>query len=304
MLSKLSLSLLAVALFSTPLSAAEQSGGKTKITVHKDVAYGPDARNRLDFWVAPGKGPRPVVVFIHGGGWLNGDKRSASASKRKTFLAAGISYAAINYRLASKHPLPAPVHDAARAIQFIRFKAREWNVNVAKIAVMGGSAGGCTSLWLLLHDDLGNKNAKDPVLRQSTRVCAAVVGSGQTSIDPKVITEWIGPKVLDHAMIFKSVGGRSKKEILDNYAKYQKLFKEFSPINHLDKNDPPLLLQYGKDLPANTAGRAIHHLKFGLKMKEASDKVGHQCYLYYPGAEKQKYRYTEHFLKSMLLGEK
>ncbi len=83
-----------------------------------DVAYGPHARNVLDFWRAAGAGPRPLLVYVHGGGWITGDKRQKGPALQP-FLDRGISCAAFNYRLAPDHPLPAPVHDAARAIQFI-----------------------------------------------------------------------------------------------------------------------------------------------------------------------------------------
>ena len=88
----------------------------------------------------------------------------------KPFLDQGVSYAAINYRLTGVAPLPAPVHDAARAIQFLRAQAEKWNINADRIALTGGSAGACTSMWILLHDDLADPQAKDPVLQQSARV--------------------------------------------------------------------------------------------------------------------------------------
>jgi hypothetical protein len=92
-----------------------------------DVSYGPHARNVLDFWKAEGVGPRPLLVYIHGGGWLTGDKRKKGPDFQP-YLDKGISFAAINYRLTPEYPLPAPIHDAARAIQFLRTKAKEWNI--------------------------------------------------------------------------------------------------------------------------------------------------------------------------------
>ena len=89
---------------------------------HADVPYGPHPRNVLDFWKADGKGPRPLLVYIHGGGWTAGDKQQ-DTQHYQPFLDKGISCAAINYRLTPQSPLPAPVHDTARAIQFLRTKA-------------------------------------------------------------------------------------------------------------------------------------------------------------------------------------
>ena len=195
---------------------------------HADVAYGPHARNRLDFWKAEGQGPRPLLVYIHGGGWTGGDKKRDESSFRP-YLQKGISYAAVNYRLTPGSPLPAPVHDAARAIQFLRWKASEWNIDKNRIALTGGSAGACTSMWILLHDDLAAPQAADPVLRESTRVTAAAVRGGQTSIDPKVIEPWLGPNVLKHRMINMAVGEKTIAAALANYRKHRPLYVEFRP---------------------------------------------------------------------------
>lgn len=100
---------------------------------HADVSYGPDVRNVIDFWKADAAGARPVIVYIHGGAWWTGDK-SKKGPEIQPYLERGISFAAINYRVTPEHPLPAPVHDAARAIQFLRSKSSEWNIDEQRIA--------------------------------------------------------------------------------------------------------------------------------------------------------------------------
>ncbi|HUY88641.1 MAG TPA: alpha/beta hydrolase [Pirellulales bacterium] len=272
---------------------------------YADVPYGLHERNVLDFWKAEGDGPRPLLVYIHGGGWIGGDKKQNNAAAIiRPFLDKGISYAAINYRLTGEAPLPAPVYDAARAIQFLRSKAADWNINTKRIALTGGSAGACTSMWLLLHDDLADPQAKDPVLRESTRVCAAAVVAGQTSIDPKVIEGWLGPNVLKHRMINMAVGEPTIEGALANYDKYHDLYVEFSPYNHLDGNDPPLLMTYPSDmtLPSKDAGHGIHHPVYGVKMKKKADAVGQECHLLIPGVSKsEKYPSANAFLIDKLL---
>ena len=174
-------------------TAKKKNSPQNKIKpTHANVSYGDHKMKVIDFWKAQGDGPRPLLVYIHGGGWIGGDKKRRDADV-KPFLDKGISYAAINYRLTGEAALPAPVHDAARAIQFIRSKAVEWNIRKDRIALTGGSAGACTSMWILCHDDLAKLDSADPVARESTRVTAAAVGGGQTSIDPKVIEPWLGP---------------------------------------------------------------------------------------------------------------
>ncbi len=272
---------------------------------HADVSYGPHERNVIDFWQAKGDGPRPLFVYIHGGGWTGGDKKQ-DTKRYQPFLDKGISCAAINYRLSGQAPLPAPVHDAARAIQFLRTKAADWQIDTKHIALTGGSAGACTSMWLLLHDDLADPKATDPVLRESTRVCAAAVSAGQTSIDPKVIEGWLGPNVLKHRMINMAVGEATMEGALKNYDKYHDLYVEFSPYNHVDAKDPPLFMTYGSDmtLPSKDAGHGIHHPVYGVKLKEKSDKAGHECHLLIPGTSKSdKYAKADDFLMDKLLAK-
>lgn len=279
---------------------------KPKISpTQADVSYGPYERNVLDFWKAEGDGPRPLLVYIHGGGWTNGDKKRES-SYYKTYLDKGVSCAAINYRLTPGSPLPAPVHDAARAIQFLRSKSADWNIDPDHIALTGGSAGACTSMWLLLHDDMADPDASDPVLKESSRVCAAAVSAGQTSIDPKVIEGWLGPNVLKHRMINLAVGEPTIADALKNYEQHKSNYVEFSPYNHVDAKDPPLLMTYGGDmtLPSKDAGHGIHHPVYGVKLKEKSDSLGHECHLIIPGTSKsEQYSSASDFLLAKLLAK-
>ena len=268
-----------------------------------DVPYGPHKMQVLDFWEAAGEGPRPLLVYIHGGGWIGGDKKQ-KRENFQPFLDQGISYAAINYRLTGEAPLPAPVHDAARAIQFIRSKASQWNLDKSRIALTGGSAGACTSMWILLHDDLADPDSSDPVLRESTRVTAAAVRGGQTSIDPKVIAEWLGPNVLKHRMINMAVGESTIEAALKNYDKHRPLYLEFSPYNHLDGADPPLMMTYGNNmkLPSENAGHGIHHPVYGVVLKEKADQHGHECHLLIEGVSKsEEYASATDFLMDKLL---
>lgn len=282
---------------------AAKAAPKQFLPTHANVSYGPHASNVVDFWKAEGDGPRPLLVYIHGGGWMGGDKKR-NQKQVQPYLDEGISFAAINYRLTGEASLPAPVHDAARSIQFIRSKAVEWNIDKNRIALTGGSAGACTSMWILLHDDLADPSSDDSVLRESTRVCAAAVAGGQTSIDPKVIEGWLGPNVLKHNMINMAVGEQTIEGAIKNYEKHRGLFVEFSPYNHLDGTDPPLFMSYGNNmkLPSENAGHGIHHPVYGVKMKEKADQEGHECHLLIKGvSESPEYATSEEFLKAKLL---
>lgn len=270
---------------------------------YENISYGTHRRNGLDLWVADGQTPRPLLVYIHGGGWRNNDKSQVYRRVPvKNWLAKGVSVASIDYRYSTDAVLPAPVHDAARAIQFLRYKANDYNIDPSRIAVMGGSAGGCSSLWILFHDDLADLNSPDPVLRQSSRVQGAYVQSPQTAIDPLLLDDWIGPKAARHPMIFEAVGASGYDDLIRHYKQYQPLLDEFSPINHLDADDPPVFITYPADLslPALKMTAAIHHGMFGIKLKEKADRVGYEGVHLDIGGSRNSPDSTQ-FLESVLL---
>jgi acetyl esterase len=259
---------------------------RTKPT-YADVSYGPHERNVLDFWQAPSKTPAPVVVYIHGGGFVGGSKNGVG--NVDSYLRDGISFAAIHYRFVTTHIFPAPFHDGARAIQFIRSKAKAWNVDRAHIAAYGGSAGAGISLWLGFHDDLADPESKDPVERESSRV--QVVGSlgGQSSYDPHVISKWVGGRAHEHPSIFKAFGVRTLADFDD--PKLKPLLDECSPITHLSKGDAPVFMWYSEPdapLPEGARpGQGIHHPAFGHQLKKAMDVLGIEAVYRHRDAAKQ-----------------
>jgi pimeloyl-ACP methyl ester carboxylesterase len=237
----------------------------------------------LNFWKIESQNPTPLLVHIHGGGWLGGKKHeTANANELKK----GYSFASIDYRLAGVELLPAAVHDAARAIQFLRTKAKEWNFDPNRIAVIGGSAGAASSLWLAYHDDMANSKSDDPVLRESSRVCGAVAMGGQTTLDPFLLEKKIGPACIRHGMIWKTVGAKSIEDLMDNWDQYKSLSLQCSPITHVTKDDPPVFLNYGQPAPVPVVkGDGIHHAGFGRLLKTKCKKMGTECYLQVKGHE-------------------
>ena len=162
---------------------------------HAEVPYGKHERQVIDFNQAKSDSPTPLVFYIHGGGWQGGSKTGFNV---KPFLEVGISVAALNYRDVKnaveeqvEPPVKAPLHDAARALQFVRSKAKEWNIDKVRIGATGGSAGGCSSLWLAFHDDLADPKSDDPIARESTRLYCAAVNGAQVTLDPIPLREWM-----------------------------------------------------------------------------------------------------------------
>lgn len=248
-----------------------------------NVKYGPHERNVLDFWQAKSDKPTPLVFCIHGGGWRNGDKSSYYGGV-KAFLDKGISVATINYRLIAgptedpnvKPPVKAPLEDAARALQFVRSKAADWNIDKKRIGATGGSAGGCSSLWLAFHDDMADPKSEDPVLRESTRLYCAAVNGAQVSLDPKETREWL-PNYTYGAHAF---GLKSLDDVEKDREKLANWIKEYSPITHVTKDDPPIGLYYtgvkgakvGESHPDPTHS-PILGIKLAEKLKEAGIEV-------------------------------
>jgi hypothetical protein len=288
MLTKFLIPFLALFLF-TPLVAQKVE------PTHKNVSYGPHKDMTLNFWKIDSKKPTPLLVHIHGGGWLGGKKNETNVSTQSH----GYSYASIDYRLAGTELLPAAVHDAARAIQFLRTKAKEWNFDPQRIAVTGGSAGAASSLWLAYHDDLAAPKSKDPVLRQSSRVCGAVAMGGQTTLDPFLLKEKIGLACIRHPMIWKTVGATSHEHLMKDWDKYKALSIECSPLTHVTKDDPPVWIRYGKPAPVPVIkGDGIHHAGFGRLLKEKCEKIGIQCHISVTGHEQPEINNTD-FLKQV-----
>jgi acetyl esterase/lipase len=172
----------------------------------------------------------------------------------ESYLSAGISVVPINYRFVTqaiesgvKPPVRWPLEDAARALQFVRSKAREWNIAKARVGATGGSAGACSSLWLAFHDEMADPKSSDPVARESTRLwCAAVVGA-QTTLDPQQMKAWTpNSRYGGHAFGFmpdpKDTRTRDTQFPAFLAAREQVLpwIKEYSPFEHASAGDPPV----------------------------------------------------------------
>ncbi len=245
---------------------------------HADVKYGPHRRNVMDVWLAESEKPTPVLISIHGGGFRAGNK-SVSGSMLRQCLDSGISVVAITYRFSAEAIAPAQFHDAARAVQFVRHKAKEWNLDPTRIASSGGSAGAGLSLWLGFHDDLADPDNEDPVLRESTRLTCMMVSGGQTSYDPRFIRKLFPEHPVYNHSALAELFDVDLDKLDDLPEEKYRLFEEVSPITHLTKDDPPALLLYGSsvDTEVTNVNVGIHHARFGKVLKERMDELGIRC---------------------------
>ncbi len=269
----------------TTLSAASLT------PTHTNVRYGPHKRNVLDLYLANSTAPTPLVLYIHGGGFRGGDKKTLNVSEAKTYLNAGFSIAAINYRLTDTAPAPAAYLDCARALKFLRHNAGKWNIDPRLVASTGGSAGAGTSMWLAFHDDLADPDSDDPIARQSTRLTCIAVRNGQSSYDPR-FAEKIGiprPNFERHPFFLPFYD--IKADEIDSPRAYE-LYKRAAPITYVSGDDPPALLMYrypNKEVTEETPlGLIVHHPKFGIALKERLDKLGIECIVQYKDPKSDK----------------
>lgn len=276
-----------------------------------DVNYGDHFRQTLDVWLAEASTPRPLVFYLHGGGWGAQDKTDIHQHLDvRALLDAGISVVSANYRFLAdanaaqvEPPLQWPLEDAARALQYVRSRAVEWNLEKARIAACGVSAGGCTSLWLAMHDDLADPESADPVARESTRLLFTVTKAPQPSLDPAELVEWIpNSEYGGHAFGYP---GKTRPEafapfladrerILDNLVRY-------SPLAHASADDPPAVLLFTKADKVPVKGEPqtdpTHSPVLGLMLKERLDSLGVSCEVRHPFDGKNAVTLTERLLE-------
>lgn len=277
-----------------------------------NLPYGKHPRQVLDFWKVDGPSPAPLVLYIHGGGWSAGDKSGIDV---KPYLDHGIAVAAINYRYIQQAmdehvepPVKAPLHDAARALQFIRSKAREWNIDKELVGATGGSAGACTSLWLAFHPDLADSKSDDPIARESTRLFCAAVDGAQVSLDPKQLREWMPNMVYGgHAFGFRAPGRKGREEFERCLAARDTILpwiREYSPYELASKDDPPIFLAFPSQDKPPVLGEEqrdpTHSAVMGVALKSKLDSLGVECHLSYPGHPDPDYKNSTDFLTRKL----
>ncbi|MCX7007625.1 MAG: alpha/beta hydrolase [Kiritimatiellaeota bacterium] len=273
----------------------------------EDVAYGPHPKQVMTFWKAESDKPTPLLFFIHGGGWMGGNRASVSGMLPE-MLKNGISVVSIEYRFIPEAtadkvvpPVKGPLTDAARALQFVRSKAKEWNIDKERIGASGGSAGACSSLWLAFHPDLADPKSDDPIARESTRLWCAAVNGPQTTLDPKQMKEWTpNSKYGGHAFGF--AGDKEKKlsqfdEFLAKRDTILPWIAEYSPYALVTADDPPIHMTFGAP-PALGQDQKdpTHTANFGVKLQERCKECGVPAEVVYPGAPDVKHANNAAFL--------
>jgi len=213
--------------------------------LHGNIAYNNDtlANHLLDIYLPPNtKGKIPLVIFIHGGGWLGNDKYADIGYMKKTvaeIVSSGFALASIDYRFATQAIFPAQIQDCNRAISFLVDNADKYGLDKKRIAVMGFSAGG----HLASLTGLSKNNNVENFFMPGTN----------KSFSFKAVIDFYGPAEL---ILFPGANDpKSPESLLIGATPVSRpdLAKAASPVTYVDKNDPPFLIIHGEkdDLVSN-----------------------------------------------------
>lgn len=241
--------LLAVALLTAGAARAAD-----KPAVVPDVVYGHKDGLALTYDVIPAAKPNgAAIVWIQSGGWYsNWVDPAAWPVVNKPYLDKGYTVYILRHGSAPKYAIPDAVADVRRGVRHIRLKAADYGVDPERIGTLGGSAGGHLSLMLATTGDDGDAKAKDPVLRQSSKIAAAVA-----LYPPTDITTW----VTDPPEIIKKLPTLKPPLTFD-----AKLAPELSPLLKVTASTAPALIIHGdKD--------ELVPISHGQKMRDAMEAV-------------------------------
>ena len=205
----------------------------------KDVEYARAGSKRLllDIYLPDGAGPFPVIIWIHGGSWLSGDKDGGPAIRQAS---RGYAVASINYRLSYEAKFPAQLEDCKAAVRWLRANAATYNLDPTRIAAWGSSAGGHLAALLGttadvadLEGDLGNATF-------SSRVQTVIDWYGPTDL-LKMNQQALPCNVIDHDSVL------SPESLLIGCAiqTCKEKTERANPIRYITADDPPFLIMHG-----------------------------------------------------------
>lgn len=250
--------------------------------------YGSHSRNTFDIWLAKSETPAPLVIYIHGGGFVGGDKSKYFESEDLVhFLDAGVSVATINYRFMTEAPygILSCFNDSKRCLQFIRHNAQKYNIDKTRVACSGGSAGAGTALWLAFSDDMADSENEDPVLRESTRLTCAGAFATQSTYD---IFQWekiVGVSMSETPEQLQAIATAFGLKNLNGVDLFglTEIRQELDFLSKMDKNDPPIFVfnKHKNGIPANE-DELNHHPLHAKAIKERAEEVGLEAIVYAP----------------------
>lgn len=210
----------------------------TGTVLHANLPYNNDdlPKHLLDIYLpANVKGKVPLIIFIHGGGWLVNDKYADMGYMKKTvaeLVSNGFALASIDYRFATQAIFPAQIQDCNRAISFLYDHADQYGFDKNRFAVMGFSAGGHLASMV----GLSKNNHPESFFMPGTTQAFSF----------KAVVDFYGPAEL---ILFPGNNDpKSPESLLIGATPLARpdLAKAASPVTYVDKNDPPFLIIHGE----------------------------------------------------------
>jgi acetyl esterase/lipase len=206
--------------------------------IHGNIPYNNDTlkKHLLDIYLpADAKGKLPLIVFIHGGGWIGNDKYADMGYMPSTITAMlenGFAIASIDYRFAMDAVFPLILQDCHKAVSFLYDNANKYSLDKNRIGIMGFSAGGHLASLIGLAN---NNKVSDFYMPKSTK-----------AFKIKAVIDFYGPSEL--IMLPNADDAKSPEGILLGAAPLDRpdLAKAASPVTYVDKNDPPFLIIHGE----------------------------------------------------------
>ena len=221
-------------------------------TRKEDVIYGRKFGTALtmDVFTPKEKPNRAAVIFTVSGGWFSSHD-SINQAFVTPFINKGYTVFAVVHGSQPRFTIPEAIGDMHRSIRFIRSKAEEFQIDPNRIGIVGASAGGHLSLMMGTSGQPENKDAKDLVDRQSSRVQAVACFFPPTDFqnwgEPGVVALGTGPLAwLPAPFDFIENDAKTKRfERITDEAKLKMIAQEISPITHVSADDPPMLIIHG-----------------------------------------------------------
>lgn len=204
--------------------------------------------------------PRPLVIYIHGGGWLAGHPRHSGAFEDwpgvlASIAARGYVVASVEYRLSSEAPFPAAVQDVKAAIRWLRAHASEFGIDKSRVVVWGGSAGGQLAALVGASCGIGELEPPGAAANQRPEPGAATPPPSEARSAENIesdcvqgVIAWYG--VFDFSHLLRNAEGqpRGAEHRYFDCAPgdcSSALVTFAGAINHIDKMDPPVLMIHG-----------------------------------------------------------
>lgn len=221
-------------------------------SLHGNIPYANDTlkKHLLDIYLPPNTSQKtPLVIWIHGGGWLSNDKYADMGYMKETIaeiINQGYALASIDYRFSTQAVFPAQMLDCNRAISFLYDNADTYGFDKDRFALMGFSAGGHLAAMV----GLSKNNAVDAFL---------MPGSSK-KFSFKAVVDFYGPA--DLTLFPGADDPKSPEGLLIGAAPLDRpdLAKIASPVNYVDEKDPPFLIIHGEkdDLVSPRQSQLLH----------------------------------------------